>query len=150
MLAVATKAKDALPVVKQIIHSIIATRPKVHKERVARLKTRVSVVEQQLASVGGSVSDSAHLQQNLSRLEEVLSDMLKLLRQLEDEGWIKRIFKNVLHLDSKFEQLNQRLSQESMSLVLSLNIDARVLQQTFNQERRRGEDESQTSRSWRR
>ncbi|XP_062393410.1 cell death-inducing p53-target protein 1-like isoform X1 [Sardina pilchardus] len=139
MLDVAT---EALTTVIELIQSIMATRPKVHKERVARLKTRVSIVDQQLTSAAGSVSDSAHLQQNLARLQELLNDMLKLLRQLEDEGWLKRIFKNALHMDDEFEELNQRLTQESMSLVLSLNIDARVLQQTFNQERRRTEDQS--------
>ena len=79
--------------VVNLISLINATRPKVHKERVKRLKTRISTLEGQLRSVGGSVGDSAQLQQTRSRLEKVLEETLTLLRKLEDMGWIKRLCK---------------------------------------------------------
>ncbi|XP_038588811.1 GATA type zinc finger protein asd-4-like isoform X2 [Micropterus salmoides] len=126
--------------VYNLIKQIHSTRPKVHKERVQRLKSRISVLHEQLQKVKDVRSDSVHLQQTRVQLEEVLQDALNLMRKMEDVGWIKRVVKNS-SIDSDFADLNQRLSQESLSLVLSLNIDALAMQQTFSEDRRKAEDE---------
>lgn len=131
----------AFDVVVKLISSIHATRPKIHKERVARLKTRITVLRDQLGSAGTVEKETPQLQRTRCRLEEVLEESLSLFRKLEDSGWIKR-FLSKSSVDGNFDELNQRLTQESLALVLSLNIDARTMQQTFNEERRRREDES--------
>lgn len=129
-----------LVILGNLIMKIYKTRPKVHKVRVQRMKSRISVLEEQLQMAKDVVSDSVHVQQTVCRLEQVLEDALNLMMKMEDLSWIERFIKNS-SVDGNFADLNQRLSQESLSLVLSLNINTQVVQQTFSEDRRKAEDE---------
>ncbi|KAL2086017.1 hypothetical protein ACEWY4_017076 [Coilia grayii] len=80
----------AFDIVVKLICSIRETRPKVHKERVARLKARIGVLDEQLQSAGRVLAETPQLQRTRIRLVEILEEAYSLMRKLEDTGWIKR------------------------------------------------------------